>query len=156
MASLRGHGMHVPLPSGWEGQIFRRNAPTGAATGAVVHAANFAMPPSRGDFGSGAVEVMRSHGILFVLFEHDPSSAALPLFNRPLRPFAPEDFSPNGLQRAIPGQAGAQQFFGHNGRAFTLYAVLGSHALRRSLTPPLNTVLGSVEVDPATPYWLPA
>ena len=80
---LSAHGITAELPAGWEGRITRRRrpaatSPTGAsATGPtaaaragaigspdevpepVVHLANFALPEDRGDFGSGAVDLMR-------------------------------------------------------------------------------------------------
>ena len=143
MAELSGHGLHLPLPGGWEGQVFRRFS-EGAITHAVLHAANFPLPPVRGDFGSGAVEVMGPGHSLLVLFEHEPAAAGKPLFAAALRPLRPEDFSPNGLQRMRPGQSGTQQFFSRTGRAFTLYAVLGSHAQRFALGPALNAVLASL------------
>ena len=148
MAELSGHGLHLPLPGGWEGQVFRRFSSPGTVTHAVLHAANFPLPPERGDFGSGAVEVMGPRHSLLVLFEHEAAAAGKPLFAGPLRPLQPEDFSPNGLQRTLPGQSGAQQFFSRTGRAFTLYAVLGSHGERYSLGPALNAVLASLRVDP--------
>jgi hypothetical protein len=148
MASLNGHGLRLDLPTGWEGQVFRRSARPGAAARAVLHAANFPLPPQRGDFGSGAVDAMGPRHVLVVLFEQDPAAADMPLFRQPLTRLGPQDFNPNGLQRALPGQAGAQRFFSHNGRAFTLYVVLGSHALRNSLAPLVNTVLAPLAVDP--------
>ena len=147
MATLRGHGLQIDLPPGWEGQIFRRGSVTAAQTHAVLHAANFAMPPQRGDFGSGAVDVMGPGHMFCAMFEHGPDAAGTPLFNRGRRPLRPNDFNPNGLQRALPGQSGTQQFFSQNDRAFILYAVLGSHALRFSLTPALNALLDAVEVE---------
>src|SRR4029079_1019502 len=35
----------------------------------VTHAGNFALPPDRGDFGSGAVDVMGESGVLMALGE---------------------------------------------------------------------------------------
>ena len=83
---LSAHGITTELPAGWEGRItrrrrqapvgrVRRHRPTAAArAGAigspdeipepVVHLANFALPEDRGDFGSGAVDVMGSGHVL--------------------------------------------------------------------------------------------
>ncbi|HDH03431.1 MAG TPA: hypothetical protein ENH15_04215, partial [Actinobacteria bacterium] len=66
MALISGGGIEVDLPSGWDAEIYQRTASTTGSptvgafekTNAILHAANFAMPSLRGDFGSGAVEVM--------------------------------------------------------------------------------------------------
>ena len=53
-----------------------RSTPSAAATGAdqrvgvVLHAASFALPAERGDYGSGAVEVMGGSDVLVCLLEH--------------------------------------------------------------------------------------
>src|SRR5690242_4750295 len=97
MSSLSGYGITLDLPSGWEARITMRDAEPAAAalaastsgtatataaatSGALVHAANFALPEARGDFGAGAVEVMGSPDLLVILFEYDRASATTPLF----------------------------------------------------------------------------
>ena len=80
---LSGHGITTDLPAGWEGRITKRVTPTGRADGRgtlgevpgpVVHLANFALPEQRGDFGSGAVDLMGSGHVLLTLFEYGPDS----------------------------------------------------------------------------------
>lgn len=142
------HGLAVDPPPGWDVRIYRRAADIpGATTHAVLHAANFALPANRGDFGSGAVEVMGPRHVLVVLFEYGADSAGTSLFAKRPRPlaFGPEDFRPNQLQRTIPGQAGTQAFFAENGRAFCLYVVLGSHHNRAGLVPLVNSAVGAIE-----------
>ena len=150
--------MAVEVPPGWDARIYRRpelgvaSARAGGepTTHAILHAANFALPAERGDFGSGAVELMRSSDVLVTLVEYHPDSAGAALFAdeglpRPLRP---DDFDPSTLQRRMPGQAGAQRFFSSGGRAYALYVVLGSHRDRRRLVGLVNEVLATVDLEP--------
>jgi hypothetical protein len=115
----------------------------------VVHLGTFPLPQGRGDFGSGAVEIMRSDDLLVVLFEYGPESAGTALFARGGVPrVTAADFAPNNMQRPIPGQSGAQYFFNQSGRAFCLYVVLGAHARRQELVPEVNQVLDGLRIDP--------
>jgi hypothetical protein len=143
--------VRIDLPTGWEGEVYR-TAPVPQDEGtnrAVLHAATFQLPAERGDYGGGAVEMMRTDDIFVSLFEFEPASASKVLFAaaRPAH-LDPEDFSPTTLQRLIPGQSGVQRFFSERGRAFCLYVVLGSHASRRALVEEVNQVLATLEVDP--------
>lgn len=161
MTPLTADGVSVGLPSGWEGEIFNRaplvggrslNSPSGDGEVArnVVHLANFALPAERGDFGSGAVELMNSGAILVILFEHGPESVDTPLFARSGVPqLTPSEFDPQQMQRTLSGQSGRQIFFNEAGRAFCLYVVLGGHRQREVLVPIVNDVLASLVIDPA-------
>jgi hypothetical protein len=124
-----------------------RGEPT---THAVLHAANFALPVERGDFGSGAVELMRRENVLIALVEYHPDSARTPMFASPSlpRPLRADDFDPSTLQRRLPGQAGLQRFFSTAGRAFALYVVLGDYGDRRRLVHLVNDLLATVELEP--------
>ena len=62
---------------------------------------------------------------------------------------SPNAFSPASLQRGIPGQAGVQQFFNQSGRAFCLYAVLGSYTMRYLVVPSVNAALSGIQVASA-------
>lgn len=147
MATLSAFGITVDLPLGWDGAILRRPEATDAGTThPVLHAANFPLPPNRGDFGSGAVEMMGPQDVLVVLLEYHADAGRTALFRRqgvPV-PLTPERFSPVGLQRLIPGQSGAQEFFTFGGRAWCLYVVLGSHAGRAALVPLANLLLDTL------------
>lgn len=159
MTPLSAGGLTVSLPSGWEGEIFNRaptvdgrslSGPSGDTEIArnVVHLANFALPAERGDFGSGAVELMNSGAVLVVLFEHGPESADTPLFARSGVPqLTPEEFHPQQMQRTLAGQSGRQIFFNEGGRAFCLYVVLGGHRRREVLVPLVNQVLASLDIE---------
>lgn len=143
----------VDPPAGWEAEIYRReeggfSTLTGETTGAVVHIANFPLPAQRGDFGSGAVEIMRTDDVLMVLFEYGRDSVGTPLFSANGLPVVrAEDFDPNKMQRPLPGQSGAQYFFSAAGRAFCLYVALGSHARRADLVSLVNAVLATVTIS---------
>ncbi len=152
---LTAHGIEVDVPQGWDGEIYRRSrglAPLSAPpeeVKPVLHLANFPLGSDRGDFGSGAVEVMGPDDLLIVLFEYGSDAVGTTLFrSQGIPKVAPDDFAPNTMQRPLPGQSGAQYFFTEAGRAFCLYVVLGSHARRRQLVPEVNLVLGTLELDP--------
>ncbi len=163
MRDLRAHDLGVSLPAGWDGRIsIRRDGATDnlvSATGTrvfaarshpVVHLANFGLPEDRGDFGSGAVELMGDADIFVVLFEHEPASAQTALFRTEGMPRTVDrrEFDPSNLRRGIAGQSGYQAFFNEQGRAFCLYVVLGAHARRARLVPMLNRVLATVTISP--------
>jgi hypothetical protein len=116
----------------------------------IVHLANFALPEERGDFGSGAVELMGDRDVFVVLFEYEPEAARTALFKtRGIpRTLTAADFDPTMLRRGIAGQAGYQTFFNEAGRAFCLYVVLGSSAARNRLIKLVNSVLATVQIAP--------
>ncbi len=153
---MSARGIGVDVPQGWDGEIYRRSGGFRPQAGgvaevnpSVMHLGNFPLPTSRGDYGSGAVEVMKSDSVFIVLFEFDRSSVGTALFSRSGIPrVAAEDFAPDQMQRPLPGQSGAQYFFNHQGRAFCLYVALGSHARRRELVPEVNQVLSTLQLDP--------
>ena len=158
MTQLRSAGLKVDLPTGWDARIYRRREMDAAVTHAqgeptthaILHAANFALPAERGDFGSGAVELMRSDNVLITLVEYHSDSTRSPMFASQdiPRPLRADDFDPTMLQRRVPGQAGLQRFFSSGGRAYALYVVLGSYADRRRLVRVVNDVLVSIELEP--------
>ena len=149
MATIAAHGITARLPRGVEGRIFVR-PPVHGPTYPVAQFASFPIPDDIGDFGSGAVNLMGNHDVFATLFEYGPESVGRALFARQGRPasFRESDFSPTRLRRGIPGQSGTQCFFTENGRPFSLYAVLGNHALRSTLVPRVNAVLGCFSVVP--------
>jgi len=150
-------GISVDAPVGWDARIYRREAAAEVRAAGrqgrnhgVLHAANFALPVQRGDFGSGAVEVMGAENVLVTLVDHGPESAGTPLFARQGLPSRVEltEFSSDRLQRPLPGQGGAQFFFTSQGRGYCLYVVLGSLANRGRLVPQVNEVLGRIRIEP--------
>jgi len=137
-------GLSVELPSGWDGRIHR---PVPPRSGALVHAASFALPATCGDYGSGAVEVMGGSDVLICLLEHEPEAATTSLFRREGIPrLRAADFSPQAMQRVIPGMAGSQHFFQVVGRAFCLYVVLGSSLVITPLVNAADRVVQSISV----------
>src|SRR3546814_9879755 len=124
---LEGTGVRIELPRGWEGRMrARENEPDGGApakdrpaaertgpTPAVVTAANFALPPNLGDFGGGAVEVMRTQDLFLTLFEYGPESVGTPLFATEGMPrvLRPDDLAPMTRRTPLTGMCGAQFFF---------------------------------------------
>ena len=160
MATLAGYGISLDLPTGWEARItMREPEPLNSAqamatadgrtatTGALVQAANFALPTGAGDFGSGAVELMSNPDLLVILFEYDRASASAAMFAASGVPrVKADDFSPVALQRVLEGQGGVQKFFNQAGRAMCLYVVLGSYARRFRTVPLINELLAGVQI----------
>jgi hypothetical protein len=162
---LSAHGITTDLPAGWEGRITRRRRPTAVSARAggpgpvgspeevpepVVHLANFALPEDRGDFGSGAVDLMGAEHALVVLFEYGPECAGTALFRRRGMPtrLTPAMFSPSALQRTLPGQAGCQVFFTAGDRAFCCYTVLGKQSAAARMLPQVNSTLAGTKIGP--------
>ena len=144
-------GLAVAPPTGWEATIYRRTASPGERTYPIVHAATIPIPGERGDYGGGLVEVLGPNDVFVSLLEFGPDAARSALY-RPaaaVPTLAPDDFRPRQLQRVIRGQAGAQRFVTVNGRAFCLYAVIGSIVNRLALAARANELIGSMWVDPA-------
>jgi hypothetical protein len=165
---LEGTGIRLELPRGWEGRVRARGPEPEEGSGSssavrtaaadrtgpapvVVTAANFALPQTLGDFGGGAVEVMRSQDLFLTLFEYGPESVGTPLFARQGMPrrLRPADLDPWTLRTPLPGMSGAQLFFTEAGRPFCLYVAVGSHLRRVRTLPVMNQILQTVEVDPA-------
>ncbi len=152
-AQISAYGLSIHLPAGWDGEIYVRDLdgdPTDAVTDIkpVIHAANFALPPGRGDFGSVAVEAMGNAAIFLSILEYEHSSASSALFANPFpNQLHVREFGLNNLQRPLPNQAGAQRFCNAGGRAFCVYGVLGNYGLRHVLVPELNKALATVVVD---------
>ena len=151
---IESTGIRVDVPVGWDAEVYRREADHFAqfsvqeVTGSVLHIGNFALPLDRGDFGSGAVEIMRSEHVLMVLFEYGSDSRGTALFSEDGLPTVrPEDFSPQQMQRTLPGQAGVQYFFTEQGRPFCLYIVLGAYMRRVEMADAVNEILASVSIE---------
>ena len=116
----------------------------------ILHLANFALPAERGDFGSAAVEIMRSEHLLIVVFDYGSEAAGTVLFGHdgiPL-PLDPESFNPNMMQRPLKGQSGLQRFFTAGGRGYCVYVALGSHRNRYELVELANQVLATLQLEP--------
>jgi len=145
---VAAHGLAVDTPRGWDARIYRRpQSEAGELSHPIVHAANFALPSVRGDFGSGAVDRMRRDDVLVVLLEFDQPSSRTALFaNRGVPRPRSDDFHPTQLQRVLPGQSGGQWFFNTGDRAFCLYVVLGSHHRRARLVPQVHLLLDRLTI----------
>jgi hypothetical protein len=140
---LIGHGLTAALPQRWEGRLYLREA----AANPVLHLANFALPSGRGDFGSGAVEVMGIEHAFISLVEYGAAEVGQALYAaRGIPRLTVADFAPNQLQRTLPGQLGCQRFFTHNDRPFCLYVVLGSRRHAATLLTEVHEVLSGLEV----------
>jgi hypothetical protein len=85
--------------------------------------------------------------MFLALLEFGPECLGTALYHASRPRVEPNRFSPNGLQRILPGQCGAQYFFTENRRPMCLYVVLGSQTdLGRSVAR-VNAVLDKLVVD---------
>jgi hypothetical protein len=160
-AVVGAEGVTISVPEGWDARARRtaaapadggsspRSAGTASgATAVVLHAGSFPLPSPMGDYGSGAVEVMRAADVLLCLLEHDPADVDAALFRREgVPPVHQRDFREDAMQRVIPGMAGAQWFFRTEGRCFCLYGVLGSYRARGTLAPRLAAVVDTLTIS---------
>ena len=149
MTRLSGEGISFDLPAGWEGAIGRSSElADGAVRNVVAHFASFPLPPRRGDFGGGAVDLMQPDDALVVLFDYGASAVGSALFAfEGLPAISGGDFDRDILQKSIRGQSGVQRFFTVSGRAFCLYVVVGSHIDRAEILPQIQQLLGSVRIS---------
>jgi hypothetical protein len=122
---------------GWRGE---RTAP-------VLHLANFVLGSGRGDFGSGVVDTMGPRHSFVSLLEYGADLAGTALFApRGIPRPRQAEFSPDCLQRRLPGQLGYQRFFTVGSRAFCLFVVLGSAGHAATLVGDVNATLDNVRV----------
>ena len=148
---LTAAGLTMDLPPGWEARA-KTQPPSrpGRRGNLLVHAATVAIPTTRGDFGSGVVDLLGPDDVFVSLFEYDPEEARTALFEaRGLPSVRPADFSTGVMQRTLPGHSGAQWFFAASGRAFTLHAVLGSHGRRAAGAVRLQQLLRGTRIGAA-------
>ncbi len=147
--SITALGLAVTPPLGWEAAIYQRPAAPGEQTYPVIHAATIPIPPVRGDYGSGVVELLGPDDVFVGVLEFGPQAATTPLFSglQGVPGLTPDAYRPWQLQRTIVGQAGVQRFFSASGRAFCLYSVIGAFANRVPLTGRANQLLGSIRVE---------
>jgi hypothetical protein len=145
---LAAHAIHVELPRGWSGRLFSRQ--DGVAT---LHAGNYALALSDGEFGDRSTEGMRPGAIFFSLTEYRPGAglhAGHGLFSakRIPRRLDPAQFSVRGLAHPRPGQVGSQHFFTMAERPFCLYVVLAGHrSERRRQLAAVDHVLSTLRID---------
>ena len=145
-------GLSLIVPPGWEARISLASAAEpGSQTFPVTHVATVPLPRQRGDYGSNVVERLGPNDVFVSLIEMGPGAAHTPLYpqvDQLPRTLLPDEFHPRQLQRAIPGQGGVQKFFTYRDRAFCLYVVLGSFALRGALSGTIEELLNGLSVEP--------
>jgi hypothetical protein len=158
---IRGFGLRARLPDGWEGALRRAPASSGelgaagdtaaAPTAPVLHLSTAPLPADRGDFGSGAVELLADDDAFVALVEYDREEVGSALFAEQGLPrrLDPRRFHPRSLQRQLPGQAGWQHFFTEAGRPFCLYVVLGDQDDAFRQTRRVEQVLAAIHIEPA-------
>ena len=159
---LQAHGIETDLPPGWEGRIGLRTQPSaatasraigdpGETTNPIVHLANFALPEQRGDFGSGAVDLMGEQDVLVVLFEYGPECANTDAVQAQGPAHQAHARHVLGVRRCSGrsrGQAGCQIFFTEADRAFCCYTVLGRQSSATRVLPQANSTLARTRILP--------
>jgi hypothetical protein len=148
---LSAHGLHLELPPGWSGRAFSRQGL------ARVHAGDFPLALSDGEFGDESTGRMPHPGTFIALAEYrsgaglEPGRGLFAPHKLPL-PLDPTEFRPTGLAHPRPGQAGMQHFFTHEGRPFCLYVVVaGSRFDRRGQLLGADRVLRSLRIAARPP-----
>lgn len=145
---LSNHGLSVRVGDGWDHRIFRRTAAPGERTLPILHASTRPLPADRGDFGTGAVDLLGPSDVFVSLVEYDHELAGQGLYApQGLPRLAPSQFSPARLQRVFAGRSAAQHFFTEGGRAFCLFVVIGSHARRMAVVPHAARKVSQLAVD---------
>jgi hypothetical protein len=142
------YGLSVEGVDGWEARISRREpeAPE-EVTHAVLHGCTRPLPAQRGDFGSGVVEHLGADDVFVSVVEFGAEVADEGLFAPQGRPvLRPSQFSPDRIQRSLPGITAAQHFYSEGGRAFCLFVVLGAHSRRMALAPRAERFVTSLRV----------
>ena len=156
---IAGPRIAIEVPQGWEAEIYQplREHPTPGdrpippdeleRSPAILHTANFPLPPDRSDFGHDVIESLSLMHVFIALVEYGPGDATKALFEADGFPaIQPDDLSPGAVMGAPTGQAAVQHFFHIGDRAFSLYAAVGSHRMRGRLVPAINEVLRTIEL----------
>ena len=149
--TMSAMGLTVTPPPGWEATIYRRSPGPYEVTFPIVHAATVPIPPERGDYGGGLVELLGPADVFVSLLEFGPDAALSQLFRSmgAIPGLTPDMYRTRQLQRTIRGQAGVQRFFTVSGRAFALYSVIGSVANAIALTSRANQLIATLRVAEA-------
>ena len=152
---VSGGGLSIDVPPGWDVRI--RPGGPGGTDYVVAHGANFALPAQREDFGGELVGDMTSGQVFVAVLGYGTEYAGRGLFepSGSPSPLDPAWFDPFQMQRPYRGMAGVQRFFTAQGRAYCLYAVIGSYARRSALVPLVNSYLAGVGIG-STPAAAPA
>jgi hypothetical protein len=156
------YGLTAQPPRGWNVAVTRRpgalpppaglrglstTAPLEDVSRPVLHACTRPLPADRGDFGTGAVDLLGPDDVFVALVDYGAEVADHGLFERQGMPLlAPSQFAPNALQRPLPGMSAAQHFFSSGARAFCLFVVLGSHARRMASVPRAVALVRTVRI----------
>lgn len=146
--NLAAHGIHVELPRSWSGRVFSRHRAV-----ATLHAGNFPLVLSDGEFGDRSTAGMHPGASFLALTEYRQGAGLEPgagLFasRRIPRRLDPSRFAAAGLAHPRPGQTGTQHFFTAAGRPFCLYVVLaGPRSARRRQLAAVDHVLHSLRID---------
>jgi hypothetical protein len=154
MTEVRGSGFAVDVPPTWEVNIRPESAmllggDDGVIEPAVLHMANFRLPPELADYGDEIYTALGPADVFISIIDFGPLAPDQQLFNHkgmPI-PLTLDSFSEDAAVRGLQGGTASQQFFQASGRGYCLYLVIGSHRERADVLIELNTVLVSVSFE---------
>ena len=148
MTELRGFGLALSAPPGWEVRMWRPDLPPPAENRPVVRLANVALPSTKNTYAEDVADDMRPGTLVASLAEFSPESAGRGLYGTEGVPtLRMDDLDPRAVQRALPGRSGAQRFFTVAGRAFSLYVIARDGAGLRSALRELDAALRGLVVE---------
>lgn len=135
-------GFDLAVPPGWNVAARHQEGST-----LLLHAATVRLPRDRGDYGSGVLITLGADDVFLSLMEHGRDAVGTALFADHGMPRPrPSEFEPNAMQQVLPGMSAGQWFFTKGGRAWCLYAVLGSHGRRQVGAVKVNTMLKAMRI----------
>jgi hypothetical protein len=148
---LTGSGFVVDVPSGWEADIrppaaTLASADEGFENPAVLHVANFQLPPGLADYGDEIYTLLGPADVFVAVIDFGPLAPDQQLFTykgMPV-PLGTDDFNEDAAVRGLQGGTASQQFFQENERGYCLYVVIGSHAERADVLSEVNELLATI------------
>jgi hypothetical protein len=148
MTTLRGHGISIDVPRGWEGRIFVPDLDPPAINMPILHLTDTVLTQERSSFAPELAARFGPGGTLIALLEFDGKLADMGLYAPQglALPLQADHLNPKALQFPNPDQAGHQRFFSTHGRAFCLYVVVGVGAGKDDRLRVLNDILGTLEI----------
>ena len=124
MSEIRGFGLTLTAPRGWEVRLWRPDLPPPAENRPVIRLANVALPTTKDTYAEDVADELRPGTLVASLAEFTPASAGRGLYEPAGVPtLRVEDLDPRAVQRTLPGRSGLQRFFTVAGRAFSLYVI---------------------------------
>ena len=153
MTVVASEGIQFEIPDSWSYLTTPPLTEAEGYAGVNFRAASMAFPIDESSFASGTMGLLGPLDAAFVLQEEVPGPEVVPGqgYYDALKPenLTLVSFSDERLQVTRDGQYGYLEPFSASGRAFHIYAVLGSVAAAGSSLSAINGALSSLVVNPA-------